>query len=302
MTNRLLIIGGPTGIGKSSLAVKLALKYNGVIIGADSMQIYRGMNIGTGKITEEEKCGIQHSMIDIAQPDCEYSVQKYHSDASKHIQSALNNGKLPIVVGGTGLYINALINEQNFAKTAPDNAVREKYKQIAENSGTECLHDMLKEIDAQSAEKISPNDAKRIIRALEIFEQTGKKKSEIAQTRKSAYNIKFLILQSERQELYNKINARVETMFKSGLIDEVMALKNYWDCRSMQAIGYKEIISALKSNSNPLNTSEEIKQNTRRYAKRQITFFKWINSDKTYIENDFMRNSESVIDNWLNEG
>ena len=300
--NKLLIIGGPTGIGKSELGVKLALRYNGVVIGADSMQIYKGLNIGTGKIKEEEKCGILHSMIDILSPRDDYSVQKYVIDAKREIAKAHAAGKLPIVVGGTGLYINALINEQNFAATAPNIELRKKYSRLADEKGAEYLHEMLKNVDPQSAERISVNDTKRVIRALEIFESVGVSKSEAVSVQKSHYDVKFYVLETDRNILYDRINRRVDKMFAEGFADEVIGLKEYWNCRCMEAIGYRELIGALQYGLAPDSVIDTVKQNSRRYAKRQITFFKWICADKQFVGEDFYENVTDTADLWIKEG
>lgn len=300
--NKVLMIGGPTGIGKSAVAVQLALRYNSVIIGADSMQIYKGMDIGTGKVTEQEKQGILHTMIDIVMPNQDYSVQKYVFDAKNEIANALHQGKIPIVVGGTGLYLNALINEQNFAEAAPNSQIREYYYAVYRERGAEHLHKLLYNVDSTTAAKISPNDVKRTIRALEIYNVTGKKKSESISEHKSTYDIKFFVLESERQLLYNKIDTRVDAMFQNGLIDEVKRLQPYWECRSMQAIGYKEIIEKIKNNNTPYDAIDAIKQNSRRYAKRQITFLKWIQAEKTHVSKDYYHTIAAGTDQWLNEG
>lgn len=299
--NKVLIIGGPTGIGKSDVAVKLALRYNAVIIGADSMQIYKGMDIGTGKIREEEKHGIPHTMIDIVAPNADYSVQKYCSDAKKIIAAVHAENRLPIVVGGTGLYINALINEQNFADAKPNPQMREKYLSLYREHGAQYLHELLQQVDAVSAQKIAVNDVKRTVRALEIYEQTGQSKSASVASNKSPFDIRFYILQTEREKLYDKINKRVANMLQCGLVQEVLSLQPYWNCRSMQAIGYKEVISALQTEQDPYGTIEEIRQNSRRYAKRQITFFKWIDAPKIYVDEDFYQNITYTADSWLNE-
>lgn len=299
--NKVIIIGGPTGIGKSDLAVDLALRYSAAIVSADSMQIYKGMNIGTGKITKDEMREIPHYMLDIVQPDCEYSVQNYFSDTKKVIESILKNGKVPIIVGGTGLYINALINEQNFADAKPDVEIRKKYYNLNELYGAKYLHNMLRDVDKVSAEKISENDVKRIIRALEIYEQTGNKKSDSVTSVKSPYDIKLFVLQTDRQKLYERINMRVDRMFEKGLPEEVLALKRFWHCRSMQAIGYKEIIDCLQAEESIDGATELIKQNSRRYAKRQITFFNWIKADKIYVEDDFYNTIVKTTDRWLTE-
>ncbi len=298
--NKLLIIGGPTGIGKSELAVRLAERYNSVIVSADSAQIYKGMNIGTGKVTESEKHSILHTMLDIISPDEDYSVQKYYSDATKVIKKLHSENRLPIVVGGTGLYINALLNEQNFADAKPNYELRERLKAIHNEKGAEELHAMLQKEDKESAEKIPVNDVKRTIRALEIYLQTGKSKSQSVSQKHCSYDVKFFVPAMERAKLYERINSRVDRMFEDGLYEEVCSLKPFWNCRSMQAIGYKEVIAAIKENISISETKEVIKQNSRRYAKRQITFFKWIRAEKSYVSEIYFDNIIKTTDKWLN--
>ncbi len=300
--NKVLFIGGPTGIGKSSLAIELAKLYNGSIVGADSMQIYRGLNIGTGKVKEDEKQGITHAMIDIVLPQTNYSVQQYCNDAIQCLQKAAANGKLPIVVGGTGQYINALLHPQNFAGAAPDKEVREKYVRLCAQQGSASLHRQLEAVDPQSAAKISPNDQKRIIRALEIFETTGRTKSQAAQQNDATFDYLFLLPELERQTLYVNIEKRIDVMLQEGWVDEVKALRPYWNERCMEAIGYREIITALQNNIDPRSESvvNTIKQNTRRYAKRQITFFKWIRANKVFLQQPYLQNATGIVQKWLN--
>lgn len=293
------MVGGPTGIGKSDIAVRLALRYNGIIVGADSVQIYRGMDIGSGKVSEKEKCGIPHTMIDIVYPNESYSVQKYCNEAQKVIERAHAQHKTPIVVGGTGLYLNALIHRQNFADAQPNAELRAQYVGILQKYGEQYLHDLLREVDENSADKIAVNDTKRVIRALEIYAQTGKRKSENVSSVRNPYDIKFYILQTVREKLYAKIDARVEKMFHSGLVEEVVSLRDYWEYPSMQAIGYKEIICALQNNTDPCAAMQKIQQNTRRYAKRQISFLKWIQAEKTYVSENFYTNILATADEWI---
>lgn len=301
--NKVLFLGGPTGIGKSDVAVQLALRYNACIISADSMQIYKGLNIGTGKISQQEMYGIPHAMIDIVSPDSDYSAQNYYRDATELIQQAHQRGQLPIVVGGTGLYLHTLINEPNFAMAKPDPQIREKYTAIYHEKGAEYMHDLLRSVDRQAAEHIAVNDIRRTIRALEIHAQTGKNKSDAVSMQKCPYAYRFYVLTMDRDKLYQRINLRVDNMIQNGLVKEIQQLQSYWNCRCMEAIGYKEIISALQHNS-PVNDSviEQIKQNSRRYAKRQISFFKWIPAKKTYIGEDFYENITTTSDQWLKEG
>ena len=287
MTNKpkIIIIGGPTAVGKSALAVNLAEKFNGEIVGADSMQIYRRLNIGTGKITEAEARGIPHRMIDILDPDERYSVGQYLIDASREINDILGKNKLPIVVGGTALYLNALINGMNFSDADRSDKVRDKWKKIASENGNQFVYDHLIEIDPESAAKISVNDTKRIIRAIEIFEVTGKPKSQSATTAICPYDYAFFIMTRERTELYAAIEARVDKMFEYGLINEVKALETYKNCQSMQAIGYKQLCEYFDGKFDSTESvKNEIKKLSRNYAKRQMTFFRGMNANKNFID------------------
>lgn len=287
MTNKpkIIIIGGPTAVGKSALAVNLAEKFNGEIVGADSMQIYRRLNIGTGKITEAEARGIPHRMIDILDPDERYSVGQYLIDASREINDILDKNKLPIVVGGTALYLNALINGMNFSDADRSDKVRDKWKKIASENGNQFVYDHLSEIDPESAAKISVNDTKRIIRAIEIFEVTGKPKSQSATTAICPYDYAFFIMTRERTELYAAIEARVDKMFEYGLINEVKALETYKNCQSMQAIGYKQLCEYFDGKFDSTESvKDEIKKLSRNYAKRQMTFFRGMNANKNFID------------------
>lgn len=287
MTNKpkIIIIGGPTAVGKSALAVNLAEKFNGEIVSADSMQIYRRLNIGTGKITEAEARGIPHRMIDILDPDERYSVGQYLIDASREINNILDKNKLPIVVGGTALYLNALINRMNFSDADRSDKVRDKWKKIASESGNQFVYDHLIEIDPESAAKISVNDTKRIIRAIEIFEVTGKPKSQSATTAICPYDYAFFIMTRERTELYAAIETRVDKMFEDGLINEVKSLETYKNCQSMQAIGYKQLCEYFDSKFDSIESvKNEIKKLSRNYAKRQMTFFRGMNANKNFID------------------
>ena len=287
MTNKpkIIIIGGPTAVGKSALAVNLAEKFNGEIVGADSMQIYRRLNIGTGKITEAEARGIPHRMIDILDPDERYSVGQYLIDASREINDILGKNKLPIVVGGTALYLNALINGMNFSDADRSDKVRDKWKKIASENGNQFVYDHLIEIDPESAAKISVNDTKRIIRAIEIFEVTGKPKSQSATTAICPYDYAFFIMTRERTELYTAIEARVDKMFEYGLINEVKSLETYKNCQSMQAIGYKQLCEYFDGKFDSIEfVKDEIKKLSRNYAKRQMTFFRGMNANKNFID------------------
>ena len=282
---KIIIIGGPTAVGKSALAVNLAEKFNGEVVGADSMQIYRRLNIGTGKITEAETRDIRHRMIDILDPDERYSVGQYLIDASREIDGVMSENKLPVIVGGTALYLNALINGMNFSDADRSDEVREKWKNLASEYGNQFVYDYLTEIDPESAAKISINDVKRIIRAIEIFEVTGKPKSQSATTNDCPYDYEFFIMTRERNELYRAIETRVDKMFDEGLVDEVKSLEHYKDCQSMQAIGYKQLCEYFDGKFDSLDAVKaEIKKLSRNYAKRQMTFFRGMSANKTFVD------------------
>ncbi len=277
---------GCTAVGKSETAIRLAKRFNGTVIGADSMQIYRGFDIGTGKLAASERCGIEHRMIDIVNGDEPFSVGQYVSAADAEIRKAAADGKLPIIVGGTGLYVNALFSGYNFAERSNSDDVRKALK--ISSHFIACLHDLLSVIDEKAANEISANDVKRTIRALEIYFVGGKSKSA-AIAAKKPYDDFTLVLTLPRETLYEKINARVHKMFDDGLIDETRNLGRYAGQQPMQALGYKQIIQY------PNATREELEavvaQKTRNYAKRQTTYFKNMKLDKTFID---VRNYDEI--------
>lgn len=287
MKRKIVILTGPTAVGKSDLAVKLAKRFNGEVVSADSMQIYKGMDVGTGKITEAETEGIKHRMIDVVTPDESYSVGRFVSDASREINN-IPTDKIPIVVGGTGLYVNALVNGMNLSGSAADAEIRNKWKEAVKDHGLDSVYNQLAGIDPKSAEKIDRNDEKRIIRALEIYEATGKPKSSAVTSSDCEYDYILIVLTSDRETLYRRINARVCKMFESGLIDEVKRLTQYENCQSMQAIGYKQTIAYLKVVNEKQSLAalvDEVCKLSRNYAKRQMTFFRGIRSPrKCYID------------------
>ena len=288
--NTILIITGPTATGKTSFAIKCAKIFNGEIISADSMQIYKDLNIGTAKATKEEQNEVKHYLIDTVNPNEDYSVQEFTEKTRELITNITNKNKLPILVGGTGLYIRSLIYPFSFCSTPKNDKIRNKYNKILNEKGKEYLYNLLKEKDYESALNIHINDVKRIIRALEICEITNNKKSTLNKCDKQEplYNVILIVLNLNRQVLYKKINLRVEKMFESGLINEFNCCVNKYSLtrnnQCMQAIGYKELFKLNEIGID--NTKELIKQHTRNYAKRQITFFKsfkdlakWFNSE-----------------------
>ena len=290
------VIGGPTASGKSNLAVELAKRINGEIISADSMQIYKDMNIGTAKITPEEMQGINHYLIDFVSPDERYSVSSFKKDAEKAIEAILAKGKVPIIVGGTGLYIDSLILGIEFQDEKIDTEYRESLNKIAEEQGLQKLYNMAQAIDPVAMKKISENDKKRIIRVLEIYHKTGKTKTEQElESRKSEikYNYKVFAITMDRQVLYEKIEKRVDKMIEQGLIDEVQGILNKYQKfpTAMQGLGYKEVVEYLENKTTKQEMVEKIKKEKRHYAKRQLTWFRknkniiWLNGENSIEDN-----------------
>lgn len=274
--NKILIICGPTASGKSALAVECAKQLNSEVISADSMNVYREFNIGTAKPTFSEKQGVRHHLIDVVDADKKFSVGDYREMAMPIINKLLKDGKIPVICGGTGFYINSLIYDLSYGNSKENLEARKKYFNLAKEKGNEFVYNILIEKDKESAEKIHKNDIKRVVRALEIFE-SGYKKSEIKDELKPIFNYKAYSFDYERDELYSRIDKRVDLMINSGLVDEVKKLKDKGitlDNQAMQGIGYKEIYSYLIGEYTLEDAIEKIKLNTRHYAKRQITFFK----------------------------
>lgn len=279
MNNKIIVLVGPTAVGKTYVSVQLAKKLNTEIISADSMQIYKEMNVGTAKITEDEKQGITHHMIDIISPNEKFSVSEFKSESEKIIDNILEENKIPIIVGGSGLYVNSLIYDLDFGNAKSDNKIRDYYTALYNEKGEDFLYEKLKEIDPESSEKIHKNNVKRVIRALEVHEITGKKFSELnTDIRKYSkkYDCILIGLNMDRKILYERINQRVDKMLSEGLIEEVRNLiKEGYDKNlvSMQGIGYKEIVEYLEGNISLEETVIILKRNTRRFAKRQFTWF-----------------------------
>lgn len=289
--DNLFILIGPTAIGKTSVAINFAKKMNGEIISADSMQIYKYMDIGSAKVTKEEMDNIPHHLIDIIYPDEDFTVANYKNMATNMIKDINTRNKLPVVAGGTGLYINSLVYDLNFTEVEPNPEIRNKLEALAKEYGNEYLYKRLKEIDIKSAEKLNINDKQRIIRAIEIFEMTGVTKSEYNKSFRNKidhYNLVMFGLNMDRQKLYERINLRVDIMVESGLVREVEKLLSLGydkDLVSMQGIGYKEVIMYLNNEISLDRAIELIKQYSRNYAKRQLTWFRrddrinWIDLD-----------------------
>ena len=277
MSQKVLVICGPTASGKTRLAVDCALKFNTEIISADSQLIYKGLTIGTAKPSEEEVRGVKHHMIDVVEPTESFSVSDYSKMALPVLESLHLQGKMPIICGGTGFYINSLLFDFGYGNAAADESIREKYAEFLKKNGKDMLFKRLKEVDPETAEKLHPNDTKRVIRALEIYEVSGNKKSAQTDELTPKYEFLAVAINYPREELYNRIDNRVDEMFNAGLVEEVQRLLKYGvdiNCQSMQAIGYKEVVSGLNNGDLRSTMSDIIKKNTRHYAKRQITFFK----------------------------
>ena len=276
---KVIVICGPTASGKTALSIELAKKINGEIVSADSMQIYKDMDIGTAKTTHEEMQGIKHYLQDFVEPDKRYSVADYKVDAEKAIEEILSKGKTPIVVGGTGLYVDSLIYGIEYQEIKFDEKYRKELEDIALEKGLETLYKKAQEIDPEAMKKISCNDKKRIIRVLEIYKATGKTKTEqeIESRKKEVkYDYKVFTIDWEREKLYERINKRVDIMIENGLIEEVEnLLKKYKEFpTAMQGLGYKEVVEYLNGYLTKEEMIDKIKQETRRYAKRQITWFR----------------------------
>lgn len=300
--DKLVIIAGPTAVGKTNISIKVAEKIHGEIISADSMQIYKYMDIGSAKITPEEKQGIPHYMIDEVKPNKEFSVAEFKNRGETYIKKIYNKNRIPMIVGGTGLYINSIIYNYNFTNTDKDEKYRKYLQCLAEEKGKEYIHSMLKEVDVDSYERLFPNDLKRVVRALEVFKSTGKTMGEFTKAQEKnlyniPYNLKYYVLNMDREKLYDRINRRVDIMLEKGLIEEVIKLRNMGynsNMQSMKGIGYKEILYYLEGEINLEEAIYLIKKGSRNYAKRQLTWFRkdprtvWINKE------DF-KNEEEII-------
>lgn len=276
---KLIIIAGPTAVGKSDLAIDLAQRFNGEIISADSMQIYRGLDIGSAKVSPAQQSLVPHHMIDRVDPKDAYSAAQYQEDAQKILADLWDRGKLPLVVGGTGLYISGLIYDMNFANALSDPAIRARLELEGDVLGYETLWNRLNELDPVSAERIHVNNRRRVVRALEVMEITGKAFSDYRQDKvlRKDLQVHYFWLNRDRQALYRDINARVDQMMAQGLFEEVRGLVDQGlsaHHQAMQGIGYKELLPVILEGANLEEALDQLKQNSRNYAKRQITWFK----------------------------
>ncbi len=276
---KVIVICGPTASGKTALSIELAKKINGEIVSCDSMQIYKDMDIGTAKPTIEEMQGIKHYMLDFVSPDERYSVADYKKQAKQAIREIIEKGKVPIVVGGTGLYVDSLIYEIEYQDIEFDEKYRKQLEERSKKEGLEVLYNEAKKIDPEAIIKISPNDKKRILRILEIYNATGKNKTEQEkESRKNEveFDYKVYAISWDREKLYDRINQRVDIMIDQGLIEEVQKIYSKYNKfpTAMQGLGYKEVLEYLEGKYNKQEMIDKIKQETRRYAKRQLTWFR----------------------------
>lgn len=280
MKNKVLVIAGPTAVGKTELSIELAKRLNGEIISADSMQVYKYMDIGSAKVTKEEMKNINHYMIDVVDPKESFSASQYKDMAKENIKKIIKKGKLPIIAGGTGLYIDSITCNMDFSETEKDENYRKKLEKLAIEKGNDYIHEMLKDIDIESYNKIHPNNRKRVIRALEVYKLTGKPFSSYNKGRKmyeSDYDVHYYVLTMNREKLYERINLRVDIMMEKGLLKECETLKDMGytvDMQSMQGIGYKELLNYLNGKLTLEEAVNMIKQGSRNYAKRQLTWFR----------------------------
>jgi tRNA dimethylallyltransferase len=286
----LVIISGPTASGKSDLSIKLAKLIDGEIISADSMQVYKGMDIGSAKITEDEMCGVKHYLIDVLDPKDDFNIYYFKEEAKKAFDEIRSKGKIPIIVGGTGFYIQGFLYDIDFCESEGENLpLRDELTELSKEKGSKALHDMLKELDPKAAEAIHENNVKRVIRAIEFYKETGKsitEHNEEMRKRSSPYNFAYFCLTRNRKELYERIDRRVDKMIEEGLVEEVKRLKETGlskDNHSMLGLGYKEILDHLDKKISLEEAIYIIKRDTRHFAKKQLT---WSRREKDVITVD----------------
>ncbi|MCD7921635.1 MAG: tRNA (adenosine(37)-N6)-dimethylallyltransferase MiaA [Clostridiales bacterium] len=294
----LLILTGPTAVGKTDLSIALAQALNGAVVSADSMQVYRGMDIGSAKIRPEEMRGVPHYLVDILEPDEEFHVVRFQKLAREALADIYRKGQIPIVVGGTGFYIQALLYDIDFTEQDEDTVLRREYERLAREMGAHFLHEKLRAVDPVSADAIHENNIKRTIRALEFYEKSGQPISahnERERKKESPYDFRYFVLNDNRERLYKQIDRRVDLMLEQGLVNEVIALRERGFNRcmvSMQGIGYKEILSWLDGEISYEEAVRILKRDTRHFAKRQLTWFRrerdviWINKPDFEYQND----------------
>lgn len=295
----IVVLTGPTAVGKTELSIQLAKAINGEIISADSMQVYKKMDIGTAKIRPEEMMGVKHYLIDEFEPDEEFNVMKFKEYTDKYMNEIYEKGKIPILVGGTGFYIQAVLKDVEF-KEEESSDIRKELEEFANVHGPQALHERLAQIDPKSAEVIHQNNVRRVIRAIEFYEQTGMKFSEHNENEKqkqSPFNYVYFVLNQDRKILYDRIEKRIDIMMKDGLVEEVKSLISQGYGRnlvSMQGLGYKEIVAYLEGEITLEEAVYILKRDTRHFAKRQITWFKR-ETDVTWLDKDIYKTSEEQL-------
>lgn len=312
MKKPLIVLTGPTAVGKTSLSIALARAVEGEIISADSMQVYKHMDIGSAKIKKEEMEGIPHYLIDVLEPDEEFHVVRFQEMAKEAMKEIYSKGKIPILTGGTGFYIQAVVKDIDFSQDTEKSSVRERLENLAQEKGGEYLHELLAQRDPESAEKIHPNNIKRVIRALEYYELTGEKISlhnEREGEKVSPYNTAYFVLNDHRERLYERIDRRVDQMLDEGLVEEVRRLAQIGytrDMVSMQGLGYKEILAYLEGEYSLEEAVYVLKRDTRHFAKRQLTWFRrekdviWVN--KPDFDYDDKKILEYILENCKKRG
>lgn len=305
MKKPLIVLTGPTAVGKTKLSIALAKAVNGEIISADSMQVYRYMDVGSAKITPDEMDGVPHHLVDVLEPTEDFNIVLFQQLAKKSMEEIYSKGRIPILVGGTGFYIQAITRDIDFTQSEQDDSYRKELEALAAEKGSSFLHDMLASVDPKSAEDIHENNVKRVIRALEFYKQNGTRISEHNEEQKehvSPYNLAYFVLNAPRPLLYERIDARVDEMLKNGLVEEVKNLQRmgcHREMVSMQGLGYKEILSWLGGEYPYEEAIRILKRDTRHFAKRQLTWFRregevtWVDKDK------FDYNDSRVLDYML---
>lgn len=312
MKKPLIVLTGPTAVGKTSLSIALAKAADAEIISADSMQVYKHMDIGSAKITEEEMEGVPHYLIDVLEPSEEFHVVRFQKMAKEAMEKIYSKEKIPILTGGTGFYIQAVVKDIDFSQDTEKSSVRAELEKMAEEKGGAYLHQLLEQKDPESAQKIHPNNIKRVIRALEYYELTGEKISlhnEREGEKLSPYNTAYFVLNDRRDRLYERIDRRVDQMLEKGLVEEVRRLAQMGytrDMVSMQGLGYKEILAYLEGECTLEEAVYILKRDTRHFAKRQLTWFRrekdviWVN--KPDFEYDDKRILEYILENCKKRG
>ena len=301
MKQPILVLTGPTAVGKTETSVQLAKAVNGEIISADSMQVYRHMDIGTAKIRQEEMRGIPHYLVDEFEPNEEFNVMIFQKRVKEYLKDIYARHKIPILVGGTGFYIQAILYDIAFTENQGDDHFRREMQQLKKTEGEKVLHDKLRQVDPESAESIHPNNVKRVIRALEYYRFTGEKFSvhnEVERQRQSPYQFLYVVLNMDREKLYRRIDQRVDQMMEVGLVHEVQSLLAHGYSRnlvSMQRLGYKEIAAALSGECSLSDAVYQIKRDTRHFAKRQLTWFRR-EREVTMLDKDRFDNTEALVE------